>query len=64
MKVLGIDPGIERLGWALIEDEKKKFKYISSGVKRTSKNQPTRKRLLDINNFIEELIKGFGFLFR
>ena len=57
MKVLGIDPGIERLGWAFIEDGQKKFKYISSGVKRTSKSQPTRERLLDINNFIEELIK-------
>ena len=57
MKVLGIDPGIERLGWALVEGKHKKSKYITSGVKKTLKSKPTRERLLDINNFLEELIK-------
>ena len=56
MKVLGIDPGIERLGWALVEEDGKKFKYILSGVKKTSKNLEVRERLLEINNFLEELI--------
>ncbi|OGF51737.1 hypothetical protein A3I27_04535 [Candidatus Giovannonibacteria bacterium RIFCSPLOWO2_02_FULL_43_11b] len=57
MKVLGIDPGIERLGWALVLGERKKSKYIVSGVKKTLKSKPTKERLLDINNFLEELIK-------
>ncbi|OGF73314.1 crossover junction endodeoxyribonuclease RuvC [Candidatus Giovannonibacteria bacterium RIFCSPHIGHO2_12_44_12] len=57
MKVLGIDPGIERLGWALVESGQKKFRYIDSGTKKTLKSEPIEKRLLDINNFLEGLIK-------
>lgn len=55
-KVLGIDPGIERLGWAVLEEEGKQFKYLSSGVKKTLKTKAQYVRLLEIHNFLEELI--------
>ena len=56
IKVLGIDPGIERLGWALLESENKKFRYLSSGVKKTLKTDLQSKRLLEIHNFLDKLI--------
>ncbi|MDP3784580.1 MAG: crossover junction endodeoxyribonuclease RuvC [bacterium] len=56
MKVLGIDPGIERLGWAVVDGDRKKFNYINSGVKKTLKTDSEEKRLLQIHDFLEELI--------
>jgi crossover junction endodeoxyribonuclease RuvC len=58
MKVLGIDPGIERLGWAVLEKRDNKFKYLSSGVKKTLKSAKYEARLLEIHNFIDRLIKA------
>jgi len=57
IRVLGIDPGIERLGWALVEKTKEGFEKIDSGVKRTSKDLPTSKRLFEIYKFLYQLIK-------
>lgn len=57
MRVLGIDPGIERLGWGIIEKTQKGVKLINSGVKTTSKTQSNAKRLLELHNFIDSLIK-------
>jgi len=55
--VLGIDPGIERLGWALVEKTKEGFERIDSGVKKTPKEHPTSKRLFEIHQFLDNLIK-------
>jgi len=37
MKILGIDPGIERLGWGIVEKNGSEFTRVSSGVKKTLK---------------------------
>lgn len=57
MKILGIDPGIERLGWGLIEKKPEGIKYLSSGVKKTSKHQKESERLWEIAEFLDKLIK-------
>src|SRR3989344_5998167 len=56
-KVLGIDPGIERLGWAIIEEREGKMVYQSSGVKKTSSKKTTSARLWELLEFLESLIK-------
>ena len=56
-RALGIDPGIERLGWAIIAGDGRKFNYLSSGVKKTSKTLEQSKRLLEIHDFLENLIQ-------
>ncbi|MDP3762739.1 MAG: crossover junction endodeoxyribonuclease RuvC, partial [bacterium] len=56
MKVLGIDPGIERLGWGLIEKKDDGIGYLKSGVKKTLKTESQPARLLEIQNFLEELL--------
>ncbi|HBT81743.1 hypothetical protein A2757_03800 [Candidatus Giovannonibacteria bacterium RIFCSPHIGHO2_01_FULL_48_47] len=60
MKVLGIDPGIERLGWAVIEGRPGEIKRIDSGVKRTSKTKPKETRLFEIQSFVESKILEAG----
>lgn len=55
-KILGIDPGIERLGWGVIEKNGSAVKIIDSGVKKTLKTQPEASRLWEIWQFLDKLI--------
>ncbi len=57
MKILGIDPGIGRLGWGIIEEQGSKVKALDFGCLETDKNLDTDKRLLEIYNFLNSLIK-------
>lgn len=57
MKILGIDPGIERLGWGVVEKTPAGLKYIASGVKKTLKTQKEGERLWEIFKFLDNLIK-------
>lgn len=56
MNILGIDPGIERLGWGLVQKTRTGFLRLDSGVKHTSSDDDKGKRLLEIHNFLDELI--------
>lgn len=58
MKILGIDPGIARLGWGIVEKNGNKLARMNSGVKKTSKNQKESERLWEIFTFLDELIKN------
>ena len=57
MKVLGIDPGIERFGWALVEKTPAGLCYLASGVERTSPRDPHGERLLALLRFLEGYLK-------
>jgi len=48
MKILGIDPGIARIGWGLIEKKEGREKYLDCGLISTSKNLPEPDRLKKI----------------
>ncbi len=54
-RALGIDPGIERLGWGIVEKNGSEITRIDSGVKQTSKKDSKSKRLLEIYSFLENL---------
>ncbi len=56
MIILGVDPGIERLGWGLLSQEKKAVTYIDSGVEKTSSKKHTSDRLLALYGFLDELM--------
>ncbi|MEK7502903.1 MAG: crossover junction endodeoxyribonuclease RuvC [Patescibacteria group bacterium] len=56
MKILGIDPGIERLGWGVLAKNSGQIERINSGVKKTLKTQKQSERLFEIQNFLDELI--------
>ncbi len=57
MIILGIDPGIERLGWGLLEKNMKSVVRIDSGVHRTLKSSPQAERLFSIYNFVDSIIQ-------
>ena len=56
-RILGIDPGIERLGWGLIEKQPRLLERIDSGVKKTLKTKTEGARLWEIHQFLDELMK-------
>ena len=59
MIILGIDPGIARVGWGIIEEKNSKQSLIDVGCFETSLNLAEEKRLQSIHQFIKSLIKKF-----
>jgi len=60
MKILGIDPGFERIGIAIVEKEKNaKEKLLFSTCFKTASSLPFAERLYLIGNEIAKIIKKF-----
>ena len=59
MRIIGIDPGLQKTGWGIIDDELSRFKYVSHGVISTSTKDDIPKRLDDIFKNIQEIIKEY-----
>ena len=57
MRILGIDPGVARTGWAIIEHKNRSLKAIAYDCFITQKEVETSKRLQKIYNQIRFLIK-------
>lgn len=59
MKVLGIDPGSETLGWGVVEGSGLKYQLIDYGTVKSSPKEAFPKRLLKIYDGVEAVIKEF-----
>ncbi len=57
MIILGIDPGIERTGYAFLKHEGKSISLLACGCVMTSKNDTLADRLLEIKTDLAQLIK-------
>lgn len=60
MRILGIDPGIGIVGYALVNYYGDRHSLEASGSIQTNKNDTTPKRLLDIFNDLSEIIKQYN----
>lgn len=58
MRVLGIDPGIEKLGWA-VYNNRKKVKLEEKGLIRTGSKELWIKRYIYIKGEVERLLEKF-----
>jgi len=59
MKILGIDPGVAIVGYALLNYEDNMFELEASGSIQTDKTSSTPERLLDIYNDMSEIIERY-----
>lgn len=59
MIILGIDPGIARMGWALINKEGQKVTALDYGCFETEKDIPAPQRLKLVYDKVKELIAEF-----
>ena len=60
MKVLGIDPGSETLGWGVVEGTNLKYKLVEFGTIKSSPKMAFSKRLLKIFDGVADLIGSFS----
>jgi crossover junction endodeoxyribonuclease RuvC len=59
MTILGIDPGLHRTGYAIIEEHSTKPVLISCGCITTNQKESLAMRLLEISNDLENIIKKY-----
>jgi crossover junction endodeoxyribonuclease RuvC len=57
MKILGIDPGIGRLGWGVVEREGRRLKAVDFGGIETTRNGEKPLRLVAIYDALSEVVK-------
>ena len=57
MKILGIDPGMAIVGYALVEYESDQFNLLTSGSIQTDKKLDDSKRLLEIYKDLSQIIE-------
>lgn len=57
MKVLGIDPGSETLGWGIVEGSGNKYSLVALGAVRSNPKHAFSKRLVKIYSEIDEVVK-------
>ena len=56
MRIIGIDPGLGRVGYGIIETQHKKIKFLDCGVIETNKNKKEEDRLYEIFNDLNTLL--------
>src|SRR3954470_18984202 len=60
MRVLGIDPGSETLGWGLVEGSGLRYSLVDFGTVKSSPKQAFSKRLLKVYQGVEEVIDKYS----
>lgn len=56
MRVLGIDPGSETLGWGVVDGIGSKYELVDFGTVRSNTKQAFSRRLLNIYNGVAEVV--------
>ena len=60
MIILGIDPGLARVGFGLIETSSKKIKMLDCGIIKTNKSEREGERMVEIAKDLSELIQKWN----
>ena len=59
MRVLGIDPGSETLGWGVVKSDAQIYRLLQYGTIKSSPREAFAMRLLKIAEGVEEIIQRF-----
>src|SRR5215471_557314 len=59
IRILGIDPGLRRTGWGLIEAEGNRLIHVACGSLETSERLPLAERLVAIHDGLIEVIETY-----
>jgi len=60
MRVLGIDPGLRRLGWGIIEAESGRLSHVANGTVTSTAEQPLATRLRQLFDGLEAVLAEFA----
>jgi crossover junction endodeoxyribonuclease RuvC len=61
MIILGVDPGLQNTGFAVLDAEKKLCKILQFGLIKTNRRQPFEKRLKTIYDQLCKIIEQYHF---
>ena len=59
MRVLGIDPGSETLGWGVVEGSGSKYSLVEFGTVKSSPREAFSKRLIKVFCGVEDIVDQF-----
>lgn len=57
MRILGIDPGLERTGWGVIETEGSRLSFLAAGVILSKASEPMAMRLNRIDSELSAIVE-------
>ena len=60
IRILGIDPGLRRTGWGLIESDGNRLLYVACGSLETSERDDLGDRLVTIHSGLKKIIHEFS----
>lgn len=60
MRILGIDPGLQRLGWGMIAVDGSRLRHIANGVLTTKSGGELAARLVSLHNQLSEIVARYG----
>ncbi|HXQ49637.1 MAG TPA: crossover junction endodeoxyribonuclease RuvC [Stellaceae bacterium] len=60
MRLLGLDPGLRRTGWGVIDAMGNRLVYVADGVVRVSEKQPLAERLSALFRGLGEVLDRFA----
>ena len=60
MRIIGIDPGLARVGYGIIDKVEGKNMMLDCGIIETKSTQKEEKRLLEISNDLSSIIKKWN----
>ncbi len=56
MRILGIDPGLQKMGWGVIHSQGHALRFLACGTIKTNSVLPTAERLAEISWGLEKII--------
>lgn len=60
MRVIGLDPGLRRTGWGMIELEANRLRHLANGTIATQPDAPTAVRLMQLHHGIATVLRDFA----
>ncbi len=59
MRILGIDPGLERTGWGIIESEGSRLSFLAAGVILSKPSEAMAVRLNRIDSQLSQIVESW-----
>ena len=59
IRILGIDPGLQRMGWGVVESAGSSLSFVAAGTVRTNPKDVLSQRLCVLHNGLSEVVREF-----
>ncbi len=59
-RVLGIDPGLAKTGWGLVDSDGNRHRHVDHGLIETQPDQPPEKRILVLYRELSSLVNAYN----